>query len=229
MQREFLRVGLPELPPYMMDLPLDKRGFPVPWFTPKVNGEWNFQAVPVGKATEAMQKHICWVCGKKLFRNLAFVLGPMCAITRVSSEPASHVECAEFAAKACPFLTKPRMRRAPMPEEASPAAGHMIMRNPGVCIVWVTRKYRPFKVNNGLLIEVGDPIRTSAYSEGREATNEEILESIKSGLPELLKLCKGSADLQELILQMGRAWKDLKLPEGVDLGKLDDLPAGVTA
>lgn len=218
--REFLRVGLPPLPPYMMDLPIDSRGFPVPWFTPKVNGEWDFQAVSVGKAEEAMQKHICWICGKKMFRNMAFVLGPMCAVNRVSSEPASHVECAEFAVKACPFLTKPRMRRSPK-EDGPPVPGIMIERNPGVCLIWITRKYKPFRTKTGLLVEVGDPIRTpTAWREGREATTDELIESIKTGLPELLKLVKTQDDMREFIEHVGRAWKDLKLPKGVDLGKL---------
>lgn len=220
MQREWLRVGLPPLPAYMMDLPIDKRGFPVPWFTPRVNGEWDFQAVPVGKTEEAMQRHTCWICGKKLFRNLAYVIGPMCAVNRASSEPASHVECAEFAAKACPFLTKPRMRRSPKPEDIAPTPGIMIERNPGVCLVWVTRTYRPIRTKTGMLIEIGDPIRTNAYAEGREATNEEVIESIRIGLPELAKLCKTRADVADLILYVKRAWKDLKLPT-------DPLPAGV--
>jgi hypothetical protein len=230
MQHKY-REGLPSLPPYMESLPIDKRGFPVPWFTPwdKEKEEWNFQAVAPGKATEAMQKHICWVCGKKMFRNLAYVLGPMCAINRVSSEPACHVECAEFSARACPFLTKPQMRRPTLnkPEyhraDGTPVApGIGIERNPGVCLVWVTRSFKPFRTReNDILITVGDPIRVKAWREGREATSAEVIESIRTGLPELLKYVYSNADMREFIQRVGRAWKDLSLPDGVDLGNFD--------
>lgn len=220
MQREYYRVGLPEVPPYMQDLPIDPRGYPVPWFTPKINGEWDFQVTDRRKVTEAMQKHTCWICGKKLFRNLAYVIGPMCSITRVSSEPASHVECAEFAAKACPFLSRPKM---PRPTLHNPAYKHEdgymgnvpgvgILRNPGVCLVWVTRKYKPFQTEGGMLIEIGDPIRFSAWRESREATHEEIIESMRTGMPSLTKLCKTREDVADLIEHIKRAWIDLKLP-----------------
>jgi hypothetical protein len=186
------REGLPEVPDLMRWLPIDKRGFPVPWFTPRMaDGEWNFQVIMPGRIEQALKFRCCWICGKTLFKNLAFVLGPMCAITRTSSEPPSHCECASFAAKACPFLTRPRMRRAPVGEELKVVTpGILLERNPGVCLVWVTRRFTALHASGGLLFTVGEPIRVEAYSEGRPALPEEIEDSIAGGLPRLVELAQ---------------------------------------
>ena len=53
----------------------------------------------------------CWLCGQTLGKHMTFPIGPMCAITRTTAEPPSHLACAEYAVKACPFLSQPRMRR----------------------------------------------------------------------------------------------------------------------
>jgi hypothetical protein len=180
-----LRSGLPPLPPQMKRLPIDPRGFPVPWFTPKVDGEWNFQTVHPMRVRQAFVGRLCWICGTKLHKNLAFCIGPMCAINRTTSEPASHVECATFAAKACPFLTRPRMRRAPLPDDALPMPGIHLDRNPGVVLLWVCRSYTREPVGNGYLFNLGEPVRVEAFAEGRPATPNEIEESIAGGLPAL--------------------------------------------
>src|SRR4051794_7295681 len=97
----------------------------------------------------------CWVCGEPLGAFKTFVIGPMCAINRTSAEPPSHRECAEFSARTCPFLTKPRMRRneKALPEERT-CLGFMIERNPGVTLLWITKKYTPFKAPGDVLFEI---------------------------------------------------------------------------
>src|SRR5215831_18617572 len=122
-----LRPELPPLPRRMKALPVD-RGYPVPWFVEWIDGVPDFRIMDGRKLVRAVRERLCWVCGQPLGSFLAFTVGPMCAVNRISSEPPSHRDCAVFSAKACPFLTRPTMRRreAGRPEEAEQPGGMMI-------------------------------------------------------------------------------------------------------
>jgi len=113
----------------------------------------------------------------------AFVIGPMCAVNRISAEPPSHPDCARFAATACPFLTRPMAKRRPMEGQRDPPAGLMIERNPGVTLVWHCRAYRTLRVDGGILVKIGSPHRLEWFAEGRPATRAEVLESVRTGEP----------------------------------------------
>lgn len=177
----------PDAPPQIGNLKVEARGYPVPWFVPYLDGQPEFRAIDPRSPAHADKHRLCWVCGQKLGGVLAFVLGPMCAITRTNPEPPSHPECARFAATACPFLTRPMAkRRDPSDVKGGyePPAGIGIMRNPGCCGVWLTRSYRTERQRDGgLLFKIGTPIRVEWYAEGREATAAEVNESIRTGLP----------------------------------------------
>lgn len=196
-----VRPSLPPLPDRMRRLPLDHRGFPVPWFVawfdqgkpcdPGV-GKADFRVIDAPKMSIAVRQRRCWVCGEPLGVRMAFVIGPMCAVNRVISEPPSHRDCAIFSATACPFLSQPRMKRneKDLPE-GKEAAGHVLKRNPGAACVWITRIYRPFRPsvgNPGVLFQLGDPIETLWFANGRPATRAEVMASIESGLPSLQEL-----------------------------------------
>jgi hypothetical protein len=131
------------------------------------------------------------LCGEQLGKFMVFTIGPMCAVNRVSAEPPSHYDCARYAVEACPFLTQPRMRRneVDLPAHLEPA-GVMLRRNPGCTLLWVTRGYKPFKANGGVLFRVGDPQRVEFYAEGRKATHDEIMASIDSGMPILREMAE---------------------------------------
>ena len=197
-----LRDGLPPLPPKMRELPVDERGYPVPYFVAWVDGKPDHRIADGEKMRMCIEQNRCWLCGRKLGSFKAFCIGPMCAITRTISEPPSHLECATYAATACPFLTRPHAKRreAGMPEEARDAAGNMIKRNPGAVCVWVTKRHRPFPVGGGILFDLGPPESTRWYAEGRLATRAEVDESIASGLPILVAEAQkdGGAQMAEL-------------------------------
>lgn len=166
------------------------KGFPVPWFVHMEMGVADFRVIGRGKMRSAIKGELCWICGQRMGTFRAFVIGPMCAINRVSAEPPSHLECAVFAAEACPFLTKPKMRRNEkgLPEERQAPPGVMIDRSPGVALVWVTRKYKRFTDGQGgQLFDVGEPTEVRWFAEGRPATRDEVLASIASGLPLLAR------------------------------------------
>jgi len=175
----------------MKTLPRDERGFPVPWFVDWIDGKPEFRAMDQRKYVLAVRENRCWVCGEKMGITKAFVAGPMCGINRTSSEPPCHIECARWSAMNCPFLTNPRMVRREdenfnKTSHLENGAGHAILRNPGVAMVWVTREYEIFNDGKGRpLIQMGEPERVEWYAQGRNATRDEVQASIDSGLPNL--------------------------------------------
>jgi hypothetical protein len=177
-------------PKRMLDLPVDKRGYPVPYFVDWIKGEPEFRAMDRLKLARCMKHKLCWTCGKKLFDERVFVVGPMCAVNRISAEPPNHRECAQYSAINCPFLSKPKMvrrRDGLQLATAEEAPGLMLERNPGVTLLWYTRSFLILKEPNGVLFRMGRAFKVEWYAEGRQATREEILASIESGLPFLRK------------------------------------------
>jgi hypothetical protein len=171
-----------KLPARMAKLPVNDAGYPVPWFVAWIDGKPDFRVIERGRIAAALSLHKCWVCGERMTAPTAsFVIGPMCAVNRVSAEPPSHYECATYSARACPFLANPKKRRreGKMPEERVDAPGMMIARNPGVALVWSSRHWRAFQVPSGL----GSP--GVLFNVG-EATRDEVVAAIDSGLPILL-------------------------------------------
>lgn len=180
------------VPARMKSLPIDpKWNLPVPWFVQWIDGKPCFPVMDAQKWREAVKYKRCWCCGKPMGAVMAFVIGPMCGINRTSAEPPSDVNCAVYAAQACPFLSRPKMKRMDLKDVgAVDAPGFAIQRNPGCCAVWMTRRYELFDAGNGPLIELGDPQQVLWFAEGRTATREEVLHSIDTGIHELESLAK---------------------------------------
>lgn len=207
-------IDLPTPPERIARLPKDSRGYPVPWFLawmsmgeecdPAMPGaEPDFRVIKRGAREDAWQHRKCWICGEPMGVHRVYVIGPMCCVNRTTMEPPCHRECAEYAAKACPFLARPRMRRLPtddIPDRH--VAGDMIARNPGVVCLYEARSANPFRVPNGWLIRLGDPERVDFWAHGRQATRDEIMESITSGLPNLEALAKQEGP--EACYELGR-------------------------
>jgi len=207
-----LRPGLPPLPPKMLGLPIDKRGFPVPFFVAMVNGEPDHRLVEPRAAKQCVELGRCWICGGQLGTYKSFVVGPMCAVNRISSEPPSHLECARYAAKACPFLSRPHAHRreAGLPEVIRDPAGVFEQRNPGVTLVWTTRTFKPFRApratgGSGVLFDMGAPESMEWYAEGRTALRAEVDASIASGLPKLVAMAQADNDPEGLRIVQRRA------------------------
>jgi hypothetical protein len=166
--------------------PISRTGFYVPWFVyvSHETGEPDFRVIGPGKMEQAVKRNLCWICGGALGVHRASVIGAMCAVNRCISEPPAHFECAEYAARACPFLANPRAKRNEknLPEERIEPAG-TIRRNPGVVAVWVAREIKPFRHEHSVLFRLGEPERVLWFAEGRPATRAEVLHSIDTGLP----------------------------------------------
>lgn len=218
-----LRADLPPLPERFKKLPVDERGYPVPFFVKWLDGKPDFRIADAHKVKLCIIQRLCWVCGEPLRGPKTFAIGPMCSINRISSEPPSHLECAEWSVKGCPFLSKPNMKRREdeLTERSKQnVAGIMIERNPGVTLLWTTQNYRRISDGGkGMLFEVGEPMALSWWSEGRTATRAEIMDSIQTGLPLLAKLCQTEADNQELTRRLARALNLLPI-EPIKPGKV---------
>jgi hypothetical protein len=186
------------IPARMARLPRDKHGRPIPWFVLiDEHGTPDFRVIRSHGIEDAYRFRWCWTCGQPLGRHSAFVIGPMCAVNRVSAEPPSHRECAIYSAVACPFLSTPNMVRRDrgLPDHVDPP-GVMLLRNPGVAVVWGSRGgWRPERVPDGVLFNVGDPTEVLWFAHGRPATVEEIHASITAGLPALREVAEKQGPL----------------------------------
>jgi len=186
-----LRPEILPIPTFMRHLKVH-RGYPVPWFVDWIDGQPEFRAMDRRKFVRAINERLCWVCGNELFGELIFTVGPMCGINKISSEPPSHRECARFSARACPFLSKPKMERREFEhKDKKTPTGIMVERNPGVTLLWFTRRFTTIQarenkaagVGAGVLFKLGRAFKVEWYREGRPATRAEIMESIDTGLP----------------------------------------------
>jgi len=185
------RAELPRpIPPRIAKLPLDARGYFVPFFVAWIGEppQPDFRVVDQARYVECVRYKRCWLCGEPLGKYLAYVLGPMCVVTGTTSEPGSHVECAEWAVRACPHLINPHAKRreANRPAGAIDPPGIFLTRNPGAVAVYVVdTPARLWRIANGTLLRLGPPLRVSWWAQGRSATRAEVLASIESGLPAL--------------------------------------------
>lgn len=189
-----LRPELEALPSRMQSLPVDQRGYVVPWFVDWIDGKPEFRAMDTGKWVAAIKFKLCWVCGGRLGRYMTFVAGPMCGINRTSSEPPSHLECAEWSARNCPFLNNSEAVRRVGGDinSASPCVGGFALTgNPGVAMLWTTKDYSVFDDGKGgKLIHMGEPESVRWYANGKPASREQVQASIDSGLPALAALAR---------------------------------------
>lgn len=178
-----MRPGLEPLTDRLKTLPLDDRGYPVPWFVAWIDGKPDFRTSDQKKWVAAIQDNLCWVCGQKMGAFKTFVIGPMCGVNRTTSEPGNHLDCALWSARNCPFLCNPNMIRNERNLVGDNPGGIMIKRNPGLCLLWTTKKFKVFKAYPGYLLKIGEPMQVLFFAEGKPATREQIDDAVNSGCP----------------------------------------------
>jgi hypothetical protein len=204
-------------------LPVDPdRGYPVPWFVAWIDGKPEFRVGDVKKYAQAVREKLCWVCGEVLGRYCWFTIGPMCTINRISSEPPSHRECAEFSARACPFLARPKMERRPgeLPDGLRIGDGPMfggcgLEHNPGATVLYLPMTFARFADGKGgHLFHLGEPLEVEWWTEGRKATPTEAAAAFNLGADRLKALAElqGAAAVREFRRLHARAL--MLLPKG---------------
>ncbi len=210
-----VRPELEPMPSRMQSLAVDERGFPIPWFVAYVDGKPEFRAMDPAKFVRAIREKLCWVCGQRLGVNVCFTAGPMCGINRTSPEPPSHLDCARWSARNCPFLSNPRQVRREDEFVTNQllrdnSAGITITRNPGVAMLWITRQFEVFDDGTGKpLIQMGEPEMVEWWACGKPATREQVRASIESGLPNLEAIArqeKGGIEFLEKSIARFEKW-----------------------
>jgi hypothetical protein len=182
-----LRPELPRPPKRVARLPLDKRGYPIPWFAARFDSEPDFRVYDPLKFTRAVRERLCWVCGDRLSAVNYFVISPYDAVHRTSTEPPCHQDCAEFSVKACPFLTRAEVRRrtAGLPDESFEAAGVVTERPPGIIVIWATLSYDVVPAPGGVVCALGDTTAVRWFKGGRPATRADVLAVVEAEFPGL--------------------------------------------
>jgi hypothetical protein len=103
---------------------------------------------------EAHNKKLCWICKQPRGRNMAFIVDPMSARSKVAAEPPAHLKCAMA----------------------------QVAQTRGDMVIYVTRKYVLLRANSvdgkkaGVAFHLDDPDLTFRYCDGLPVTIEETLE-----------------------------------------------------
>jgi hypothetical protein len=164
----------------------------------EIDGQWDFQVAEPEKRRLCINHELCWICGQPLGVFKTFVMGPIAAMNRISAEPPAHIECAEFAVQACPFMVNPSFQRGSTgrDDEIMPAGGVMLLTNPGVSALWTSKKPpKPRSAAPSVILEVGEPTVVRWYVMGREAARNQVLVALDSGIEQhLLPRCRNEAD-----------------------------------
>lgn len=93
------------IPPELSHLPVDARGYPVPYFVSKIKGEWEFRYIDLKRIKHIIREELCHICGKPLKgSDVYFISGPQGFKNRVSSDAGMHEVCARFSLQACPHM-----------------------------------------------------------------------------------------------------------------------------
>jgi len=101
------------IPPFLAHLPVDSRGYPVPFFVAKRGEHYDFIHMDERKQQQAIQDHLCHICGKELSPRQSWyvITGPTGYKNRVVSDPPMHKDCAAYALQVCPHLLYQKAER----------------------------------------------------------------------------------------------------------------------
>lgn len=88
------------------------KGYPIHYTVfVEPDGTPNFRSMDENRRINAFENNLCHLCGWKLKAGpYAFIGGPMCVEAHRFVDGPMHIECAEYAARACPFLNSPTGR-----------------------------------------------------------------------------------------------------------------------
>lgn len=94
-----------DIPKRMAHLKTDKRGYPIPYFTPIINGEPDFRYQDQKKQQACVSYKLCSICGEKLTKGVYwFISGPHGLANGIHSDAPMHEDCARFSINVCPHL-----------------------------------------------------------------------------------------------------------------------------
>ncbi len=97
---------LPEIPEIMKSLPIDDRGYPIPYFvSTREDGSRDFRFADAKKQINCIKFKKCWICGKPMSAGIYYIItGPIGRSNKHVSDPGMHEACARFSLFACPHM-----------------------------------------------------------------------------------------------------------------------------
>lgn len=100
------------IPKFLSHLPVDGRGYPIPFFVAMPGGKPDFRLLDERKQLTCIKHHLCSICGKQLFKSTYyFISGPYGVNNRIATDPPMHLECAEYSMETCPHLLLQKAER----------------------------------------------------------------------------------------------------------------------
>ncbi|MGA0601436.1 hypothetical protein ACO2Q3_12100 [Caulobacter sp. KR2-114] len=195
-----------DMPARVARLPVDHRGFPVPWFVAWRDGAPQFPVIDAGKLALAWTAERCWVCGEALGAWRGWIVGPLSALEGATPEPPSHCDCAGFAVTACPHLASADARFA---ENADAAPGHVAQANVSrlrtdATGIWVTRGRgaTAMRAGGGVLFRLEPPQRLEWWARRRPATGQDVRAALDAALPVLRRTAEAEGRAAALEARM---------------------------
>ena len=169
------------MPEHIRGLERDHRGYPIPWFVHRpADGSIDFRVMDPNHMLLSVRNRLCWVCGKPHDEGVvAFIGGPLSTAQGIYADPPSHLDCAMFSVKVCPFLAIPtaKHREANLPGHATVIPG-VITQNPEVFGVLITDDYHFV----GVHIKANPPSAIHWYCGGKPASRVQVKAAIQAGL-----------------------------------------------
>jgi hypothetical protein len=153
------------IPANLQHLKLDSRGYPIPFFVPIIDGAPNFKLLDERKQLECIEKRLCPICGKKLFKDYSYVItGPLGYNNKVVTDPPMHRECAEFSLKACPHMYFEKAERKKMSQEEAIQARKQHLALEKSTELFLIRTKHHAKTRNGAHYAIRfDPVSATKY------------------------------------------------------------------
>lgn len=99
------------VPKSMRTLERDARGYPIPWIVLRdKTGAPQFTINESRLVSDCLTKRLCAICGKRISGGFWFVGGSRAFLHERGAflDPPTHMECAEYALRVCPFLAARR-------------------------------------------------------------------------------------------------------------------------
>lgn len=163
-----------EIPSFLSHLPVDQRGYPIPFFVAYTEpGKPDFRLLDAKKQFLCLNQNLCGICGKKIEgvnkkKAAAFVIGgPLTAMNKVCSDPPMHRQCAEYSLKTCPHLFyKDASRRESNMNDAAQENKFLVKTKPNQVLLIRIAKWSPFFIQGQMLIKFkSDLIEVYEYDE----------------------------------------------------------------
>jgi hypothetical protein len=92
------------IPDFLTHLPV-YNGLPVPFTQAVIEGVPDFRAMDFEKILLCVEQRLCAICGHRLGEYCYFIGGPESRKNHLFTDPATHLKCADFATRICPFVS----------------------------------------------------------------------------------------------------------------------------